>query len=325
MRARWYAGHKFKHLIPEIEMINKNHSIMITKLFCEALLLFSIFSCNRPSTQPKYLGNEIPFNKPEIFGKGFISVDSTGEGIISVTADGEAMYFVRYYKDENGETNGVRSLYTRFNGTTWTELKDKDREMFYKTPQFVNDSLAIMSSNEAIWKSTRQNDSIWSKPVFIDSLDLGQKTGVTDWGITKTLELFYVQNGDLKTAQIDEGKVLESNSNEGFKDFKTRHIGVAPNGNYLICDGFIEGINNGWVDNYISFRITDYEWTYPVHLDSLINTKNQGNYLPRISPDGEVFFFSRQDSLNNGDIYWISTREFEKYKNGLQSNNSPPR
>ena len=287
---------------------------MITKLFCGLLLLFSIFSCNIPTSQTKYLGNKIPLDKPEIFGEGFISVDSTGEGIISVTADGEAMYFVRYFKDENGETNGVRSLYTRFNGVSWTDLKDKDREMFYKTPQFVDDTLAIMASNGGIWKSTRQNDSIWSKPAFIDSLDLSSQVGVTDWSITKTLQLFYVQNGDLKTAQIHGDRILKSNNIEGFKDFKSRHVGVAPNGDYLICDGFIEGINNGWIDNYISFHLTDNNWTYPVHLDSLINTKDQGNYLPRISPDGKVFFFSRQDSLNRGDIYWISTSELEKYK-----------
>ena len=287
---------------------------MITKLFCGLLLLISISSCNSPIKQIKYLGDEIPFDKPKIFGEGFISVDSTGEGIISVTADGQAMYFVRYYKNKNGETNGVRSLYTRFNGVSWSDLRDKDREIFSTTPQFVNDSLAIMASNGGIWKSIRQNDSIWSKPVFIDSLDISRNTGVSDWSISNRLELFYVQNGDLKTTQIIGDKIIESNKLEGFSDFKTRHVGVSPNGEYLICDGFIEGVNNGWVDNYISFHITDNKWTYPVHLDSLINTKNQGNYLPRISPDGEVFFFSRQDSLNHGDIYWISTKELEKYK-----------
>lgn len=285
--------------------------------FLIMITLLTIISCTQETQQIKYLGQKIPKNQPEIFGEGIISVDSTSESMISVTNDGLTIYFMRYYKDENGNTNGAKSLYTRYDGNKWTDLELRDRKMFYKTPRFVNDSLAIMEQDGCIWKSIKVNDKIWTEPMFIDSMDLSGQNGVTDWVITANLILFYVQNGDIKTAKINKNKIIKGKEIQGFGDFKTRHIGLSPNGDYLICDGFIEGVNNGWIDSYISFHKSDENWTYPVHLDSNINTKNFANYFPRISPDGEVFFFSRQDSTNRSEIYWMGTKIFDKYKNGL--------
>ncbi|WP_346864315.1 hypothetical protein [uncultured Draconibacterium sp.] len=279
------------------------------------ILVLILFSCTQQSKPPTYLGQNIPFEHPEIFAKGMVSVDSTSESMISVTNDGFAIFFMRYFKDEKGNTNGVQSLYTRFDGKKWTDLKQKDREMFYRTPRFVNDSLAIMESNACIWKSKKVNDSTWTKPVFVDSLDLSRQNGVSDWSITADLTLFYVQNGDIVTSRIENDQLDESKKIAGFEGFKTRHVGVAPAGDYLICDGFLEGVNNGWVDNFISFRKTDASWTFPVHMDSTINTKGEGNYFPRISPDGAVFFFSRQNSANLSDILWLSTKGLDSYKN----------
>lgn len=148
----------------------------------------------------------------------------------------------------------------------------------------------------------------------MDSLDLSRRNGVSDWSITGSLILFFVQNGDIKTAQIKDNKIESTKEIIGFKGFKTRHVGIAPEGDYLLCDGFIEGINNGWTDTYISFKTSSDQWTFPIHLDSTINVKDKGNYLPRVSPDGEVFFFSRQDSINHGDIYWMQTKGLKKYR-----------
>lgn len=290
---------------------------MKAKLFLLIIALLTIFSCTQQIVQNKYLGQKIPVNSPEIFGEGVISVDSTSESMLSVTNDGLTIYFTRYFKDENGKTNGVKSLYTRFDGIQWTDLKLRNKKMFYKTPRFINDSLAIMESKGCIWKSSKINDTLWSKPEFVDSLNLSSRNGVTDWSITADLTLFYVQNGDIKTAHIKNNEIESDKKIKGFEEFKTRHVGVSPNGEYLICDGFMEGINNGWVDSFISFHKSDNKWTYPVHLDSTINTKNVGNYFPRISPSGEVFFFSRQDSTNRSEIYWMSTKGLDKYKNSL--------
>lgn len=288
---------------------------MKVKLLLSLISLLTLLSCSQERIKTsKYLGQKIPIDQPELFGEGIISVDSTSESMISVTNDGLALYFTRYFKDENGKTNGVKSLYTRYDGTAWTNLKLKNKKMFYRTPRFVNDSLVIMAHKGCIWKSTKANDTIWTEPEFVDSLDLSRKNGVSDWSITQDLTFYYIQNGDIKTTRIDNGKIINDKKLQGCEGFKTRHIGVSPKGDYLICDGFIEGINNGWVDNFISFYKPDDSWSFPVHMDSTINIKNFANYIPRISPSGDVFFFSRQDSTNRSDFYWMSTQGFEKYK-----------
>lgn len=170
-----------------------------------------------------------------------------------------------------------------------------------------------MASKGCIWKSNKVNDSVWSKPIFIDSLDLSHQNGVSDWSITNDKVIYFVQNGNIKTAKVYADSVAVYSKIVGFDDFRTRHIGISPDGSYLICDGYIEGLNTGWVNLFISFRDPNGEWTFPNHMSSEINTDNDGNYFPRISPNGEVFFFTRQDSIRQGDIYWMSTKGLTKY------------
>lgn len=288
---------------------------MTYKSISIALLTLTIISCSQPDIQNKYLGLAIPDKNPDIFAPGFISVDSTGEALISVTYDGQAIFFPRYFYDEDGDINGVRSLVTTYNGQNWTELKPKDRDNFYRTPQFVSNKLAIMASKGCIWKSNKVNDSVWSKPIFIDSLDLSHQNGVSDWSITNDRLIYYVQNGNIITAKVYDDSVTVLSKIKGFDNFRTRHIGISPDGSYLVCDGYIEDVNTGWVNLFISFKEPNNEWTFPKHMGSEINSLNDGNYFPRISPDGEVFFFTREDSTRQGDIYWMSTKELGKFKN----------
>ncbi|MCY1722323.1 hypothetical protein OU798_18360 [Prolixibacteraceae bacterium Z1-6] len=112
---------------------------MKTTSFELLLLVLVLFSCKQQTEPTKYLEQKIPPVQPELFAKGIVSVDSTSESMISVTNDGLAVYFTRYFKDENGNTNGVQSLYSRFDGVKWTGLQLKDKTMFYRTPRFIND------------------------------------------------------------------------------------------------------------------------------------------------------------------------------------------
>ena len=173
---------------------NNDRKVFIkkAKLICIYFLLLATIT-NAQKT--KYLGFILPLETPEVFAPGTISVDSTGEAMISVTKNGSVVYFPRYFKDENGRTNGVKSFYTRFDGAKWTDLKLKDSEQFYRTPRFVNDTLAIMASKGCIWQSSKVNESVWTKPSFVDSLDLSRRSGVSDWTITEDLTIFFVQNG----------------------------------------------------------------------------------------------------------------------------------
>lgn len=275
------------------------------------LFFVSIFvlSCEKESNETKYLGQKIPERQPELFGPGFISVDSTSEWMMSSSYDGLELYFPRNFYLPDGKRR-VRGFFTQFDGEKW--LEPAQQRKFKRAPFFVSDTMGIMFYNNCLWKTTKRNNLNWSDALFIDSLNLGRE--VTDWHITKTLELFYVQGGDIKRVKVTESGMSHEGKINGFNDFKTRHIGVSPSGDYLLCDGFVEEINTGWINLYISFRNADNEWTFPKRLNNSVNTQDDANYLPKISPDGEVLFFTRSDSTDRSDIYWVSTNIVEEYK-----------
>lgn len=282
---------------------------MKTRFLTLFILSIFIISCKNESNDLKYLGEKIPEKAPEKFGAGFISVDSTGEWMLRSTYDGLELYFPRNFYLPNGKRK-VRGYFTKFDGQKWIEPEQQRK--FRRAPFFISDSVGIMRYNNCIWKTTKKDNMDWSDAVFIDSLDLGK--GVTDWHITNEMELFYVQNGDIKRVSITDSGSIDKGKINGFEEFKTRHIGIAPSGDYLLCDGFIEGLNTGWVNLYISFKKAENEWTFPKQLDNSVNTEGEGNYIPKITPDGEVLFYTRQDSTDRGEIYWISTKALEKYK-----------
>lgn len=273
------------------------------------ILSILILSCGNELNELKYLGQNIPENQPEIFGKDFISVDSTGEWKMSSSFDGFELYFPRNIYLSNGKRR-VKKYYTKFDGEKW--ITPQEQNKFFRAPYFLSDTLGIMIYKNCVWKTLKNTNSEWSDAIFIDSLYFGRD--VTDWHISNDLNIFYVQDGELKKIKIMESGVSKSEKLNGFGDFKTRHVGISPEGDYLLCDGYIEEINTGWVNLYISFRKEENEWTFPKRLDNSVNTKGDGNYLPKITPDGRILFFTRSDSTDRSDIYWISTKGLEKYK-----------
>jgi acyl dehydratase len=51
---------------------------------------------------------------------------------------------------------------------------------------------------------------------------------------------------------------------------------------------------------FISFHSDDGTWSEPVNMESVLGDLPAA--LARISPDGEILFFTA-----NGDVYWIHT------------------
>jgi len=93
---------------------------------------------------------------------------------------------------------------------------------------------------------------------------------------------------------------------------------VAPDGSYMVfySAGRPDNLSSEMVgDLYISFRHDDGTWTEPQHIDEPINSAAEENW-PRISHDGKYLFFSsnRRDGAELPDLYWVSTKAFEKYR-----------
>lgn len=281
-------------------------------LFFALLLTVFTSACKKQQDTNGYLGLAIPINAPEVFAPGTISNDSTGEGLISVSLDGKTIVFPRYFYDSAGNINREQILTTRFNGTHWMPAQANNKAQFYSTPQFITDSLAIMASSACIWQSTIVNDSTWTAPAFIDSLDLSPANGVSDWSVSRNKTLYYVQNGKVISAKIHKNRVEILGVIDGLDGFKPKHIAISADESFMVIDGFMDNLNTGNINLFMAARKPYGDWTEAFHLDSLINTKANENYLPRLSPDGKVLFFCRQDSANYGNVYWLGTEYLMK-------------
>jgi len=66
---------------------------------------------------------------------------------------------------------------------------------------------------------------------------------------------------------------------------------IAPDESYLIlCTGDREDTLGG-TDYYVTFRSEDDLWSGPINLGPEVNTPQNGEFSPYVSPDGRYFFF----------------------------------
>jgi Tol biopolymer transport system component len=88
---------------------------------------------------------------------------------------------------------------------------------------------------------------------------------------------------------------------------------VSPDESYLI---FISqtrpGGIGGW-DLWITFREKDGSWTEPSNLGPDVNTADD-EYGPRVTPDGQYLFFTRERRGRTMDIYWVSARVIDRLR-----------
>lgn len=72
---------------------------------------------------------------------------------------------------------------------------------------------------------------------------------------------------------------------------------------------------NGKGDIYIAFKKVDGKWTEPIKLGNQINTIENDETCPSLSPDGKYIFFSRYNDKNGkSDIYWVHSNVIEKIR-----------
>ncbi len=83
---------------------------------------------------------------------------------------------------------------------------------------------------------------------------------------------------------------------------------IDPDEKYIIfCGNRKDGLGRG--DLYISFKRRDGTWESAVNMGNLINTKGH-ELCPFVTKDGNYLFYT-----SNQDIYWVSTKVFDTYKN----------
>lgn len=85
---------------------------------------------------------------------------------------------------------------------------------------------------------------------------------------------------------------------------------IAPDQSFIIFGRHVRPPGNNDLDFYISRRRQNGEWGAPTSLGAGINSP-EIEFLPKLSPDGKYFFFSRCPAYGPGapaDIYWIDSQ-----------------
>jgi SAM-dependent methyltransferase len=71
--------------------------------------------------------------------------------------------------------------------------------------------------------------------------------------------------------------------------------------------------NSDQGDLFISFMLTDGNWTDPVTMGTSINT-NQMERFSTVSSDGKYLFFTRDTPGYDEDVYWVSAKIIDDLK-----------
>jgi hypothetical protein len=249
-----------------------------------------------------YLGQKPPGLTPEVFAPGILSTKHR-DGGISFAPDMKEFYFSR----KDLETGKWWLIVFRSENNRWRESVVGPR---VGRPILAPDGKVMHLGN----KYMELTETGWSAVK-----SLGPEFNREDWGImrlsasTKGTYVFddYKSNDVLRISRLKNGsreepKLLSKEINNGKW---TAHPFIAPDESYLIWDSERDS-GYGESDLYISFRQQDGSWGAAINMGDKINTSKReaGGY---VSPDGKYFFFNRQISPEDSEIFWVGAQIIE--------------
>lgn len=288
-------------------------------------LAFSQSGDNFPVLKGEYLGQKPPGIKPEKFATGIISTN-INEGCSGWGNKMEYFIFQRWIGGKsmlyimnriNGEWSKPKLLpfVEKYQVGDFTIAPD-GKTIFFASNIFI-DEIGSEGEGGNIW-TVEKGGTDWTEPKHIgapvntkyhDSYPCAAENG--------TLYFFSRRPGgygksDLYFARQVNGKYSEPvNMGENFNtDDHEWDSFIAPDQSYLIYCSYKGSI--GRDDFFISFKEENGSWSKPVHMGGEINSTASEN-RPYVTNDGKYFFFT-SNKEGNRDIYWVSTKIFERFK-----------
>ena len=257
-----------------------------------------------------------------VFLPGNISMDSSAEFGISVlnsefTPDLKQLFFtsnrsktknfhIYTSKYENGkwQNANLASFSGRYFDADAFVTLDGENVFFFSMRPLNNDSIPLKAPN--IWYVEHDNKG-WSQAKLIDSTINRVNSGEGYMSFTKNNTIYFSSVGREEGRKHDIYKSVFLNDSYSEPEFVNVDIEtnfsnpyVSSDETFIIIDSKQAG-GYGGNDLFISFREGNH-WTHPRNLGPKVNT-NMDEGTPSITPDGKLFFFSR-----DGDIYYISVQ-----------------
>ena len=278
---------------------------------------------NFPKLKGTYLGQKDPGIVPKIFAPGIIKNLQTRLSCPTFSFDGKKVYWVVSGAHLTNSSMWFMELKSGF----WTFSKrviSMSEGAQAPDLSFTNNNKIYYTSSKVLRKDKKRRDkdmyysiktgNKWGKPVSLDtinsrghvtSLSVGQKDtlywsdgGLEDSFGSNDIYMSKIKNGKY-VKPVNLGKSINGKHNESSPV-------IAPDGSYIIFTSTRPG-GIYFRDAYISFKKKDGSFAKPMNLSKEIGEFFRG----KISPDGKYLFFVRG---TNFDIYWVSTKVFEKYK-----------
>jgi hypothetical protein len=309
------------------------------KIKMRILLLLLLFgsistSCTKTSTnfletEDAYFGLNPPGLIPEVFAPGIVSDSTWAEHCqLAVSPKGDEIYWSAWtgaYKTKDGERNTEQIFYSKFENGIWT--KPKLAEFTKENPHGLNGGPAFSPDGKKLffyqvkspWVTSfmrtyyieKKNDKWGDEPI-----DAGQDYNYAE---SQNYSPTFTKNGNAyKNARGVTSKFTYTNDRFILvdtivihKDFRPAwNIYVSPKEDYVIFAAMHEG-GYGDIDLYISFKIKEDNWGYPINMGADINTELRERF-PMVSPDGKYLFFMRHTP--GQDIFWVSTEIINELK-----------
>jgi WD40-like Beta Propeller Repeat len=294
-----------------------------------------------PVLKGKYLGQNTPSRTPEVFAPGIVSDSTWAEHCqIAISPNGNEIFWSVYtskYPKIDGTGNTEQLYYSKLENGIWTKPKITDFTSNNKHggnggPVFSLDGKKLFfyqrKPRDKYMYYVEKNNGQWSKdPINVEE-PYNTKTGdvATNWTPVFTNKGYAYKYNQQKRVILKykyEGtQFSQPDTMRIHKDFRLSfNVYVAPDESYYIFSGYnYKGF--GDLDLYICFKDSDGKWRYPIIMRDEINTESRERF-PVVSPDGKYLFFMRHTETQ--DIFWVSTKIFDKYKReSIEIMKNPP-
>lgn len=302
----------------------KKKAIFILMMLFILLTAISSAPIEFPVLKGPYLGQKPPGMIPEIFAPGIISTKEKYELNSVFSPQGDEFYYeistTTPEEKKEGKYFYIIMVSKQINGI-WTKPKMAPFSGKYSTVDMCfspdGNRLYFCSDRANPWNSL-SNMHIWyversglgwsepkilGPPIYSAQGEEGQPT------IAKNGTIYFRQDSkgsfDLYYSRYVNGKyskpvILGNAINTQYYEGKPF---IAPDESYLLFIRYGMPVSiDGGKGLYISFKREDGSWT---------RAKNTNIYgsLPKLTPDGKYFFFSR-----SRDIYWVDAKIIEELK-----------
>ncbi len=300
---------------------------MKNSILCITILV--IILCNNlqaqenfPVLKGSYLGQKPPGNKAELFEpKIFDSyLSSVPENVlpfhsaIIFSPDGTEAYW--------GPMMGnAGTLFSKMVNGKWTFPKKMDfkldhdghdpslspdgKKLFFLSHQHPTDDIR---GRERFWYVEKTSFG-WSEAKPLDDVVNNYPTHWT-FSIASNGNLYFNSDGVIYLASFDGSKYLTPERMDDVINNDTANACpcVSPDESFLIFTRSLKSSD----DLFISFKKANGEWTEAVNMGDNVNTIDEHEMSPRITPDGKYLFFISKTT--KAGMFWVSTQFIEDIK-----------